>query len=108
VREAVIQKLVRLAVCQSGRAIVVRNSVGFDKEHKVKYGLGVGSPDLVGMLIPSGRVFCLEIKTETGVVSPEQKLWAAACRRYGGFCTTVRSVHAAMSALERAEHGESE
>lgn len=106
--EAAIQHAIRAAVVRTGRATLWRNSVGFDRERNVKYGLGLGSPDLVGCLFPSGRLFALEVKTPTGRVSPDQKLWHGAARKLGAFVAVVRSVDEALAALERAHNGESE
>lgn len=105
-RETVIMRNVRLALNRTGRARLVRNNVGVDAAHGIRYGLGVGSADLVGML-RSGRVFCLEVKAG-GRTTREQAAWLASVRRWGGFAAVVRSVEDAMAALERAEQGESE
>ena len=99
---------IKKAINNDGRARVARNSVGFDAERRVRYGLGVGSPDLVGILRGSGRVFCLEVKSDRGRASEEQLAWARAVRRLGGFAAVVRSEAEAMAALERAIAGASE
>lgn len=112
--ETTLSKRIRVAVARSGRAIVTRNNIGLAIPYgrpgarPVGFGLGVGSPDLVGVLIPSGRAFCLEIKTETGRVSADQTRCHDAWRRRGIFVAVVRSVEDAMSALERAHQGESQ
>lgn len=106
-RETIIMRNIRLAVNRTGRARVVRNNVGLDATSGVRYGLGIGSADLVGML-RSGRVFALEVKSGPGRLTTEQRAWIAAVRRWGGFATVVRSVEDALAALERAEAGASE
>lgn len=105
--EAVLQAKIRQAINLDGRARLVRNSVGFDAERKVRYGLGVGSADLVGCLRGSGRLFALEVKTPEGRLSPEQLAWLGAVQRLGGFAAVVRSVPDALAALERALAGAS-
>lgn len=105
--ETPIMRDIRAAVARSGRARLLRNNVGFDREKKMRYGLSIGSPDLVGCL-RSGRVFCLEVKTPTGRISPEQKAWATAARKWGCFVAFVRTPAEALDALERAERGDSE
>lgn len=95
-------KDIRTAINSTGRAIVLRNTVGFDKDHRQSYGLGKGSPDLVGMLFDSGRVFCLEIKTIKGRTTREQDHWIAYCNKRGGFARVVRSVEEALGALDDA------
>ncbi len=115
-RESTIQAAIRKAIALDGRALVTRNSVGmaiYPDGSKVRYGLGVGSADLVGMLIPSGRVFCLECKRDGRDNTSRrrkalQAAWARAVRARGGFVATVRSVPEAMAALERACRGESQ
>ena len=111
VKETTIQALIRKAICRDGRAIVTRNNTGVLRDERgvpVRFGLGCGSPDLVGMLVPSGRVFCLEIKQPGKQPTVHQKAWARACRARGGFCGLARSVEDAMAALERALRGESQ
>ena len=112
--ESVISKQIRVAIARTRRALVMRNYVGKvvpwgrKDAYPVDAGLGEGSPDLVGVLIPSGRAFCLEVKTITGRVSKEQTQCHAAWRRRGVFVAVVRSVDEALAALDRAERGGSE
>lgn len=106
--ESAIQSAIRQAVNLDGRARIVRNAVGYAADTKVRYGLGVGSADLVGILVGSGRVFALEVKTPIGRLRPEQKAWLAAVRQKGGFAAVVRSPEEALAALERALQGLSE
>lgn len=95
--------------------LILRNSVGQArftntdaKEYFVPFGLGPGSPDLVGILrVPFGGVavgvwFALEIKANEGDLDPEQLKCHAIWRRFGAFIETVRSVDEARAALERA------
>lgn len=81
----------------------MRNNVGFDRERRVQYGLGVGSPDLIGCLIPSGRMLAVEIKTPTGRVSPEQRAWHDAWRARGVLVWVLRSVDEAVSMLSEVQ-----
>ncbi len=80
---------------------VVRSILG---RHRIAFGLGVGSPDLVGSL--EGRALGLELKAPGGHLSPEQERWHAAARRRGVAVFTVRSVEEARMAIERARRGE--
>lgn len=107
-KESTIMAAIRQAVNLSQRARLLRNSVGFDSETRVRYGLGVGSPDLVGVLLPTGRAIGLEVKTPTGRIRPEQTAWATAARRAGMFVAFVRSVDDALAAIDRAHRGDSE
>jgi hypothetical protein len=106
-----IQRAIMLALgCEPG-LILRRNTVGFTEEFDDKtnqkrgitYGLGKGSPDLVGSL--SGRWFCLETKSAKGRLRPEQKVWHEQERANGGFVAVVRSVEEAQAALLRARAG---
>lgn len=106
-RETALMRNIRLAVNRTGRARLVRNNVGRDQTTHTIYGLGVGSADLVGMLL-SGRAIALEVKTDTGRLRDEQKAWLASFRRWGGFAAVVRSIDEAVAAIGRAEQGASE
>lgn len=101
-----IRKALNLARDAEGhlRCRVVRNTVGFDQTRKVRYGLGTGSADLVGLL-RGGRVLAIEVKTPGALPTAEQRAWIAAVRRWGGAAACVRSVDEAMAALTAAESG---
>jgi hypothetical protein len=85
--------------------------VGFDQITQVKYGLGVGSADLVGWveLADSGlaRFFAIEVKREKGGrISDEQRLWIANVNKHRGAAAVARSADAAVRFAERARNGE--
>jgi hypothetical protein len=69
--------------------------------------LGVGTSDLVGMLAPRGRWFCLEVKTGDAVLTREQKMFRDLVISMGGFFAEVRSVDDAVTALAQARAGSS-
>jgi hypothetical protein len=106
--EAQIMADIRLALGRIPDLALLRNSVGvateFDpKTHQtrtIRYGLGVGSADLVGCL--AGRFVGLEVKTPDGRLTPEQERWAAMIRGKGGFVATVRDEAEALGAIEGA------
>jgi hypothetical protein len=100
-REASILAAIRQAINADGRARVLRNSVGFDPERKVRYGLGMGSPDLIGVL-RSGVCFALEVKSPTGRMSKEQEAWWRSARAWGVRGGVARSVEEAMRLLDEA------
>ena len=52
-----------------------------------------------------GRLMGIEVKTGSGKLSAEQKMWHALVRRFGGFACEVRSVDDARAALSRARLG---
>ena len=101
-----LQHAIRLRLGRERDLVLFRNQVGQTKtDHGyLRYGLGVGSPDLVGILAPHGRWVCLEIKTETGRVSEDQERWHKLARKFGAHVEIVRSVDDAVSAIERARN----
>ncbi len=106
-----IQNACRLAVGALSDVRIFRNSTGQLRDHRnvpVKFGLAVGSADLIGVLAPSGRFLSLEVKTAKGRTTPEQDTWAEMVRRFGGFACVVRSAEEALAAVERARKGESQ
>lgn len=91
---------IRAALCAVDGVRVWRNNVGVDTMRGIRYGLGVGSPDLVG--IAWGRFVGLEVKTPTGRVSKEQTMWLDMVRRFGGVAGVARSVDDALAIVEEA------
>ena len=103
--EAELLAAIRDALVTSGRVMVWRNNSGMLRaEHGrvVRFGLGLGSADLIGLVRGSGRFFALEVKTPRGTASPEQRAWIGAVVAAGGFARVVRSVDEAMAALDEA------
>lgn len=100
--EAALLRDIRQALNATKRVRVVRNTVGFDVEHRAKYGLGEGSPDLIGVL-RGGRAFGCEVKTPVGRLSRAQRAWWRAARAWGITGGTARSVDEAIKLLEEAE-----
>lgn len=104
-KETILSRNVRLALNKTGRCRMLDNEVGMDQLTATRYGLGVGSPDLVGVL-RNGKCFCLEVKTDRGTATKEQLAWLQAARKWNCFACIVRSIPEALAALERAEAGE--
>jgi len=108
--ETDIQTDIRLALGREPDLTLWRNNTGV-AEHRgrrVRYGLSVGSADLIGILAPSGRLVALEVKTPKGRAADAQKMFLDLVRSRGGFAAVVRSVQDARSAIERARRGEAE
>lgn len=104
-RESALQREIRLALGRDRRVVLWRNSSGVAETAnggRQRFGLCVGSSDLIGILKPSGRFIALEIKTSTGRLSKEQELFIQLVRRMGGVAEVVRSVEEAKNAIERA------
>ena len=108
--ESQIQSDIRIALGLVGDLRMFRNNVGVAKQDntRVRYGLCTGSSDLIGILAPAGRFVALEVKTDTGKLTPEQTRFLAMVRALGGFATVVRSVPDAIEAIARARAGASE
>lgn len=114
VHERTIQERIISALNRLPDIHVIRNNVGALRDrhdHLVTYGLGTGSPDLVGVLTATigsrrvGLVFCLEVKRPGEGPSDEQLAWHAFARRRECFVATVTSVEEALAAVERARKG---
>lgn len=97
---------IREGLTKTGQWRGWRNNTG--QVGRIRFGLGRGGADLIGILIGSGRFCAFEIKSDTGRQEPDQKLWGDAVRAAGGFYAVVRSVREALAALKRAMNGESE
>ncbi len=128
--EKKIQREIEADLGAESDLLLLKNSVGqaeyFNdegKEYRVPYGLGEGSPDLVGLLRvevlrPSRKGdtilqtalirtvavwLCLEVKPpEVKKPDPHQEKCHAIWRRFGAYVDTVHSVKEARAALERA------
>lgn len=105
--EARLQYAIRKRLGREPGLVLWRNSTGVaqTEDRTIRYGLAVGSADLIGILAPAGRFVALEIKTPTGRVSEEQRLFLALVQRQGGFGAVVRSVDEAVAAIARARAG---
>lgn len=113
-RESAIQTAVRLALGSLPGVVAWRNNVGVARMADgsvVRYGLGVGSSDLVGIVtMPdgTGRWAEWECKTTVGRMSADQNLRHDLVRRMGGFAAVVRSADDAVAAVARCRAGEAE
>jgi hypothetical protein len=94
-----------LAWKYKGRGKFWRNNTGATKTATggfVRYG-AVGSPDILGVLSPSGRLVCLEVKTTKGKTSPAQEAWLEETKALGAVAAVVRSIDDALATLESVE-----
>lgn len=128
VLESKIQSDIRVALGAETDLVLWRNSTGMVESvdvdssgmvsgRKHRFGLAVGSADLVGILrvvddeYPAyviGRFVALEVKRPGGRIRPEQTTWLECVRRFGGFAAVVDSIESAKAAIERARNGESQ
>ncbi len=99
--ESAVQREVRLALSSIG-CVVWRNNVGVDSTRGVRYGLQVGSGDLIG-IAPGGRFLSVECKRRTGGrVSDQQRLWLELVRARGGIAIVARSGDEAVTLVTAA------
>jgi hypothetical protein len=96
-RETELMGAIRDAVNRSGLARLWRNNVGCLQG--VRYGLAVGSADLIGVS-RDGRFVSIEVKTARGRASKEQVAWTDTIRRWRGISLIARTPEEALRALE--------
>lgn len=109
--ERVIQAEIERAIGAVPDMLLMRNALysgPVGPGRWVNAGLGEGTPDLVGILAPAGRVVGLEVKQPGEQPDPIQRHVHDVWRRAGAFVAVVRSVDDAVSALARARAGESQ
>jgi hypothetical protein len=107
-----IQQRIRLA-CGHGPVRLWRNNTGalVDQQGRfVRFGLCKGSSDLIGLrsleITPElvgqriAQFVALEIKTDCGIVSPEQQAFLQLVQHLGGLGAVCRSIAEAQAALE--------
>jgi hypothetical protein len=116
--EQQIQQQIRLA-CSSGDTRLFRNNTGTLRDQHgrpVTFGLAKGSADLIGwttrvitpdMVGQRVAVFAsIEVKSQTGRLTPEQRQWLAAVSEAGGLAGVARSVEDAEAVLRiTTNHG---
>lgn len=100
--ERVLQNKIILALSKEG-CLIWNNDTGAVKDARtgryIKYGLAVGSADLVGVCPDGVALFC-EVKTATGRASQEQRNFIAACRRNNARAGIARSVEDALRIMK--------
>ena len=107
-----IQQRIRLA-CGRGAVRLWRNNTGalVDQQGRfVRFGLCKGSSDLIGLrsvvVTPEmvgqciAQFVALEIKTDCGTVSPEQRAFLRLVQQLGGLGAVCRSIAQAQAALD--------
>ena len=99
--ETPLMHRVMLALSDAG-CLIWRNNTGSVKTTDgrfVKFGLCVGSADLIG-IAPGGRFLAVEIKTATGRATTEQQRFINAVLTRGGIAGIVRSPDEALELLK--------
>ena len=83
VSETEIMFEVREALASTGAFLLWRNNTGMDTRTRTRYGLGTGSPDLIGVARASGVMIGIEIKRPGEYLSENQITWHCAAHAAG-------------------------
>ncbi len=67
----------------------------------VRYGIP-GESDLQGIIKPSGRYLCIEVKTGSGKLSKAQRVWRDMIVGFGGLHIVGKSVDQVIAELQDA------
>ena len=93
--EAALQRAVLTQFGALPALRLFRNSVGIARDtttgQHVRFGLAVGSSDLIAIVAPHGRFLAAELKSARGTATPAQLAFLATVRRNGGVSGLVRS-----------------
>lgn len=105
--EKEIQDQIRVALSDVG-VIIWRNNTGiatYATGSKVRYGLCIGSSDLIG-ITRDGKFVAIEVKTPKGKLTKEQKNFLKAVKDMGGYSGVARSVEDALRIVshDKADH----
>ena len=76
-----------------------RNNVG--RKNNLFFGLK-GSGDILGIIKPTGKLISVEIKNESGKLSPEQTEFITKINSMGGIAFVARSVDEVVDKLKGA------
>lgn len=96
-REIDIQNQIRIAL--SDIAVTFRANVGvfFTKDGRpIRSGLPKGFSDVFGFRKSDGRIFFLEIKTETGKLSRDQETFLESMKLLGAIAGVARNIEDAL------------
>ena len=98
---------VRLALGRREDVVMWNNESGVARygAQTVRYGVGKGGSDLIGVIKPSGRFIALEVKTGKARLTKEQKLFLALVRKFGGHAAVVGNVDDANREVDSAVRG---
>lgn len=99
--EQALQDAIRVKLAQAGY-VVFRTNVGKVKTADGRWfdtGLPTGFPDLMGYKPENGRIFFIEVKTETGRRRKDQVLFAKNLRDKNVIYCVARSADEAVTAV---------
>jgi Holliday junction resolvase len=102
-KEGDLQRLIMVSLSENG-CMVFRNNTGSYKSDSgvfIRYGLCVGSADIIGIHKPTGRFLAFEVKTAKGKPTKEQLNFIEQVRAANGVAGIVRSTQDALDLLPR-------
>lgn len=105
-KESALQDRIRLALGSVPGLVLWRNNCGTAeiRGYKVKFGVAnPGGADLIGLW--NGRFIAIEIKTETGRQSEDQRRFQELVTAKGGEYVILRSVEDARAWVSKHEQG---
>lgn len=94
---------IQLALANVGVRLF-RNNCGMLQDQNgtyVRYGLGTGSSDLVGICSNTGQFVAVEVKAEKGKATKEQLAFIDMINSCGGIAFVARSVGEALEMITR-------
>ena len=104
--EAVLQQEILLALGLRDDIFMFRINVGkfrpLEGGPRVIQSAPEGTPDLMGVLGPSGQAFGIEVKTAKGKQRDAQKRWQDAWEKRGGIYILARSLEDVYRGLDIA------
>ncbi len=102
-KEGDLHRLIMISLSENG-CMVFRNNTGSYKSESgvfIRYGLCVGSADIIGIHKATGRFIAIEVKTETGRATKEQLNFIEQVRAAKGIAGIARSVQDALDLIPR-------
>jgi hypothetical protein len=102
-----LKNKIRVALNQRGDCWIGANEQGYDEKNRVRFGVGKGGADLLGLVNCEsiGRYIELEVKTGNATLQPNQIERQNLVRMYGGYSRVVRSVEDAVEAILDCRRG---
>ena len=100
---------IRLALGRRQDVVMWNNESGVASygNHTVRYGVGKGGADLIGIL-ETGQFIALEVKTGGARCTKHQRMFLALVKKFGGWSAVVRSVDDANREIDLALRGSRE
>lgn len=103
-REHEIQQRILLAIGNRPGLRVWRNQTGAlknDRGQLIRFGCP-GSADILGIMAPDGRFLAIEVKTDSGRQSDQQRHFQTMIENHGGLYILARSVEDVLGRLPGA------